>query len=435
MTDPDNRMKNSPFPVIEYSLQQARVAIAAQICPLEPEKIPVFQALGHITAEPIYAVRPKPFYSQSTRDGFALAARPAAENAAFAEFQVIGEIPAGCTEHRQVQAGQAYRIMTGAMIPSGCVRVVPFEVCREKGGSVLIPTAELSRHGGYIRQQGRDIREGQLLVAAGIRLQPDHLLLLAENGAQEIMVSRQPGVAVICTGSELVRSEGALQPGRKISGNEILLSSLLEVRGCHCLRTAAVEDETKTAVRLIEDILGRDTPDMLLTTGGMGPGKFDLMEQVVARLGGKPVYTRLAVRPGKSTLFAMIGTTPLFALPGPPPAVRLLFHELVMPGLQRLQGLPEEEVFSESLADAVLTAPVRFRRNTPLSLKGAMAELRKGRLQVRPAEQGEPANAILHLDCAGKEDGGYAALEKGQQVRIRLVGPLFGAACAFCCSC
>jgi molybdopterin molybdotransferase len=314
------------------------------------------------------------------------------------------------------------------MIPSGCVRVIPFEVCREKGGSVLVPTAEFSRHGCCIRWQGRDIREGQLLVAAGTRLQPDYLLLLAENGAQDITVYKQPGAAVICSGSELVRSEGALQPGRKISGNEILLSSLLETRGCHCVRTAAVQDDTESAVRLIEHILGRDTPDIVVTTGGMGPGKFDLMEQIIARLGGKPVYNRLAVRPGKSTLFALLGTTPLFALPGPPPAVRLLFHELVLPGLQRLQGLPEEKAASCRLTDAVLAAPVRVRRNTPLSLKGAVAELRKGRLQVRPAEQGEPVNAILHLDCAGKEDGEYAEvaeLEKGHQVRIRLVGPLF----------
>jgi molybdopterin molybdotransferase len=148
------------------------------------------------------------------------------------------------------------------------------------------------------------------------------------------------------------------------------------------------------------------------------------MEQVVARLGGRPVYNRLKVRPGKATLFALIDNTPLFALPGPPPAVRLLFHELVVPGLHCLQGLPENNITSSGLVDAILTEPIGIRRTGHLALKSAVATLCNVRLQVRPAGKLEPMNAIMHLACKADGNNGRGGIEKNQRVKIRMVGPL-----------
>lgn len=425
--------------VIEYSLQEAHAAIAAELTPLPCEQVPLARALGRINAVALLAEQPKPSYTQSTRDGFALAEQPCSLDELSAAFQVSGEVAAGRLEQQRVQPGQAYRIMTGAMLPAGAVRVVPFEICQEQGSRLTVAREELGREQLYIRLQGQDIRQGQELVAAGTRLCPDHLLLSAENGTQEIQVYQRPGVAVICTGSELVQSGEALLPGQKISGNSVLLAALIQQEHCRLVRSITVRDDADMILSRLEQVLAQDTPDkpdLLISTGGTGPGKFDLIQQVVARLGGNPRYNLLKIRPGKSTLFAMLGKVPLFALPGPPPAARLLFHELVVPGLHRLQGLPDETVSSRGLADALLTEPVHVRRNGYLSLKSAVATLCNGRLQVRPAKKFERMNAIMHLTCPadgkGEENGeGNGEGETGREeramnqlVKIRLVGPV-----------
>ncbi|RWX46527.1 molybdopterin molybdotransferase [Candidatus Electrothrix aarhusensis] len=416
-------MKNNSS-TLAYSLQEAHTAIAAKLSPLAQEQVPLAQTLGRINAVSIFADHPKPSYAQSTRDGFALAEQPHSVVEGSAEFQLSGEIAAGCIEQQQVQAGQAYRIMTGAMVPCGTVRVVPFEICREKEARLSVPREELDRKELFIRPQGKDIKQGQRLVTAGTRLCPNHLLMLAENGSQEIWVHRHPRVAVICTGSELVKSGEALHLGQKISSNGVLLAAILQQEHCLLVRSVTVGDDTDMIMTRIQQILAQDKPDLMISTGGMGPGKFDLMEQVVTRLGGKPVYNRLKVRPGKATLFALIDNTPLFALPGPPPAVRLLFHELVVPGLHRLQGLLKNDIISTELVDAILTEPMGIRRTGHLVLKSAVATLCNGRLQVRPAGKLEQMNAIIHLVCEADGKAGRGEVEKNQLVKMRLVGPL-----------
>ncbi len=416
--------------ITEYSLQEAHAVIAAELRPLGQKKVPLSQALCRVNAEILFAVQAEPFYSQATRDGFALAGQPRLVDNSFAEFQIRGERAAGCTEQRVLQSGQAYRIMTGAMLPEKTARVVPFEVCQEEGPRLFVLEKELRREQLYIRPQGQDIKKGQFLIDAGTRLCSDHLFLLAESGLQQIKVSRCPRVVVLCTGNELIGAGENLLPGQKVSTNEILLASLLQEQGCCLVRSIRVQDDLDALVRQIEEVVTLDAPDLLITTGGTGPGKFDLMEQAVASLQGDPLYNLLKIRPGKSTLFALVQGVPLFALPGPPPAVRLLFHELIIPGLHRLQGVARGKLASGDLVDATLTEPVRLSRTGYLSLKTARATLSNGQVQVRPTRILEPMNAIMHLFCPAdglsKQHGcgERGEIEKDQQVKVRLIRPL-----------
>ncbi|WPD23787.1 MAG: molybdopterin molybdotransferase MoeA [Candidatus Electrothrix scaldis] len=407
----------------ECSFQEAHRAITTALQPLEQEPILLFQSLGRINGRTICAERPKPFYDQSTRDGFALAEQPSAFDASWAEFQVRGELAAGCTEQQQVVAGEAYRIMTGALPPGGTARVVPFEICREEGTKLFVPQEALLEKELHIRSQGQDVKQGQVLISAGARLCPEHLLLLAEEGVEQVAVYRRPRVAVVCTGSELIKNGENPLPGQKVSSNGMLLASLLQAEQCQVAGTETVGDDADKIIARIQEVINQEQPDLVITTGGMGPGKFDLLEQVVSRLGGKPIYNRLQIRPGKSTLFAIIGSTPLFALPGPPPAVRLLFHELIVPGLHRLQGLPSRDEPASDLVDAVVKGPVRFRRSGHLVLKSAVASVGNGQVQVRPTKRLEPMNAIMHL-AGPKEEKEHWEIAKGQQVQVRLLGSL-----------
>ncbi|MCI5224857.1 MAG: hypothetical protein D3924_19860 [Candidatus Electrothrix sp. AR4] len=136
------------------------------------------------------------------------------------------------------------------------------------------------------------------------------------------------------------------------------------------------------------------------------------------------MYNRLKVRPGKSTLFGMIGNTPFFGLPGPPPAVRILFHELVVPGLNRLQGLREDNTDSSRLVDAILAEPMSIRQTGHLGLKGAVAELSDGQVQIRPARQLEPINAIMHLKAGERGTNEREQLNTNHRVKARLIFPL-----------
>ncbi|MCI5179424.1 MAG: molybdopterin molybdenumtransferase MoeA [Candidatus Electrothrix sp. AW3_4] len=420
-------MKNDPAS-IAYSLQEAHAVIASEFKLLENhEQVSLDQALGRINAVTLFADQPEPSYSQSTRDGFALAGQPyslSSPHTSFAEFQISGEKAAGCTEEQELQPGQAYRIMTGAMLPRHTARVVPFELCLERGSRLSVPQEVLREDQLYIRFQGQNIKQGQRLITAGTQLCPDHLLLLAENGSQQVRVCRRPRVAVICTGNELIKSGEQPLCGQKVSSNEVLLASLLQEQGCCLVRSIRVKDHVKSIVKEIQKILVQDKPDLLISTGGTGSGKFDLIEQAVVCLQGNPLYNLLKIRPGKSTLFARIDGIPLFALPGPPPAVRLLFYELVVSGLDCLQGRAKAKFASSQLEDAVLTEPVRLRRTGYLALKAAKASLCNGKLQARPARPLEPINALMHLACTADKKNMRKEIAKGQQVKVRLLSSL-----------
>ena len=361
----------------------------------------LFQGHGRRAAKTLCARFPKPGYDQSTRDGYAIRGPGHL-------FQVIGEVAAGDRADREPRPGQALRIMTGAPVPAGCERVVPFEQCRERDGAVEVQEDEAP---DFIRRRGSDLEPGTVIVDSGQRLAVEHLLLLAEDGRGEIPVFARPRVMVLCTGSELVPPGQRPGPGQKVSGNGVLLRVLVEQYGGQCVRVETVADEPGLITAGLERLLA-DRPDLILTTGGMGPGRFDLLEEIFTRLRGELLYNSLKVRPGKSTLFGILAGVPLFGLPGPPPAVHLLFHELVAPALSRLQG----DVGSASaLVPARLVTGLAGGRSHHLNLKGGQVRFEAGVLTICPLRPREPMTAIMHLD------GSVRYYPAGSRVRVRLL--------------
>jgi len=392
------------------SLAGAGKCILSLLAPLDAETIPLEQALGRIPCYSLKSTRPKPSFNQSTRDGYAVAGSGEIRGASVA-FTLTGEIAAGDTAPHFLRAGQAIRIMTGARMPRGGERVIPFEECREQDGLLIVPQQYMEKKQLHIRRRGQDLAAGRVIARAGELLTPDHLLRLAENSLTEIEVHRSPRVAILCSGSELVEPGSMLRPGQKISGNSTLLQALVQEQGGYCDLVRTADDSADAIAGTLQELLAH-SPDLILTTGGMGPGKFDLMERTVRALGGTIHYSSLRVRPGKSTMFAHLETVPLFALPGPPPAVRLLFHELVRPGLHRMQGNRKPR---PDLQQAQLAEPVRSGASPHLNLKGAVAVLTGTMLFVRPAKKLETINSILHLR------GKNRTFDPGEQISLRLL--------------
>ncbi len=400
---------------LELSLRDAQHAILARITPLDQENIPLSLSLGRVPAVSLKSTVPKPVFDQSTRDGYAVAAVPASVifgRNGLVFLRLAGEAAAGGLDRLTVRRGEAVRIMTGAMLPAGTKRVVPFEMCREERGLVEMPATAFSEPRRFIRKRGSILAAGRVLVPQGRSVLPDHLSSLGENDYTALPVFRRPRVAVLCTGSELVVPGTQVRLGQKISGNSLLLGGLLAECGAEPFAQGTVRDQVDGIAGALTACLAAQ-PRLILTTGGMGPGKYDLMEHVVDRLGGIVIYRGLQVHPGKATLFALLDNVPLLALPGPPPAVRLLFHELVAPALRKMEG--RRRVYPRSVR-ARLTRTVQVKKRGRLNLKGAVLSLEKGLLQARPAAATEAINGILLLPASSRR------FAKDAEVTAHLVG-------------
>lgn len=396
------------------SLAAAQRLIISHCPTLPPESVPLAQAAGRIAALAVKAGRAVPAFPRSSMDGFAFNSRDLKNGGGETTLPVSGEIAAGATELPRLGRGLAIAVMTGAAIPHGADQVAPFEHCRREGTLALI--AARPRPGAFIRAKGADLARGRVIVRAGEEIKPQRLPLLAESGAGGIPVTTRPEIALLSTGSELLNPGDNLLPGQIIGGNRFLLAALLNRAGAAVHDCGLVADDCdKISARLAEALAGPS--HAVITTGGMGPGNYDLMPLVFARLGIKPLYTELAVRPGRATLFGLLGGKAAFALPGPPPAVFLLFHELVFPGIMAMQG---RRLPLPPLATAVLQEELALKKTGLVNLKGAVASLNGNSLAVRPAGRIEPANAIIHLPANRK------ILRPGERVRVRLVDRVDG---------
>ncbi|MDH3349462.1 MAG: molybdopterin molybdotransferase MoeA, partial [Desulfobulbaceae bacterium] len=294
--------------MMEISLHEARRRIRSITKALPAQTLSLSQALSCCLVEDISLVHGKPAFDQSTRDGFALAApennsHEIHPNKEFT-YSIVGEIAAGDVGQSSLQPGTAYRIMTGAKPPSGVSHVIPFELVREESGQVFVPATMIGDN-SYIRREGCEFKSGELVVSKGVPLEPGSLMALAADGVEQVNVHRRPLVLVVCTGTELVRP--GLSPGsvEKVSSNGVLLASLLSQSGVDCRTVDPVSDDIEELRNVLRE-LEKTGPDMIITTGGMGPGKYDNLERVFLSLDGVVHYNRLRMRPGKATMFGSL---------------------------------------------------------------------------------------------------------------------------------
>ncbi|MFN2369254.1 MAG: molybdopterin-binding protein [Desulfurivibrionaceae bacterium] len=220
---------------------------------------------------------------------------------------------------------------------------------------------------------------------------------------------------MICTGSELVSREQPPRPGQVISGNRLLLDGLIRSAGGVTESRATVPDRTETIAAKLAELIGARIP-LIITTGGVGPGKFDLMREVFSTLKIRTVYDSLQIRPGRATMLGVLADSMIFALPGPPPAVNLLFHELVKPALLKSGGGrgPFHKALQAELAETITREPGNL-----LLLKEGEYSVSKAKLQVRPASGKAEANCILPLSPGSK------LFEKGELLTIHPTAQLF----------
>ncbi|MDH5524837.1 MAG: molybdopterin molybdotransferase MoeA [Desulfobulbaceae bacterium] len=394
------------------TLSAAQKLILSQVTTLAAENIPLSKANNRVAAAALTAPSSVPAFPRSAMDGFAVNSRDLKKSREEVRLAIIGEVAAGCTELPRLSRGAAIRIMTGGAIPPGADQVVQVERCKSDRHQAMISLAP--KPGAFIRHRGADLKKGQTIVRAGAPIAPQHLALLAESGINSLAAVRRPNMAILCTGSELLETNATPETGQIIGGNRYLLAALAKDAGARPQDMGLVADKLEKIVNSLKDIL-QGPADIIITTGGMGPGKYDLLPQAFAQIGIKTLYHDLAVRPGRSTMFGIYGNKAVFALPGPPPAVFLLFHELVKPALKKMQGCATP---LSAVRRAMLTEEIVIKKKGVMNLKGAVAKIAGQKLMVRPARNLEPANSIIHIPAHRR------GLAPSSMVNLRLLAPL-----------
>ena len=366
------------------SVADAQAAVLRDVAPLPGEAVPLPRVVGRVLAEDIIAEIDSPPFDKSMMDGFALRAADTVGGADTAggavRLTVLETVTAGRLPTRTVEPGTGTRIMTGAPLPAGADAVVPVEQTQSGGDSaadtVLVNTTVQA--GAHILRRGASLKAGETVYAAGRRLRPHDLGVLAELGVSAVPVRRRPRVAILATGDELVPPNATPGPGQIRNSNESLLIGLVAAVGGEPLPLGIARD---TPDDLRTHILRGLNADLLLLSGGVSAGTLDLVPQTLAAAGVQPVFHKVNVKPGKPVYFGRQRDrgTLVFGLPGNPVSVLVCFELFARPALAALLGQEPPVPLR-----AMLTIPFENRGDRPTYHPAALAVDTSGRLTVTP---------------------------------------------------
>ncbi len=383
-----------PYPREGLPLEEARRQVLADLTPLAgSERLPLQQALGRVSAEPVLAAEAVPGFRASIMDGYALAATSVLQVGH--SWPLVGRSAPGAPYPRALAEGEAIRILTGAPLPEGATRVLPQELVAVDGERL-----SLMREAGanpWIRAADEEAAAGQELLGAGVRLGPADLGRLASCGVAELVVRRRPRVGLLITGDELVPAGSARGPGQIWESNGTLLVALLERLGLAVAERRVVADQPAALRAALLDLAAGC--DLVVSTGGVSAGDSDWIRPLLAEL-GSVAFWKLFLKPGRPFAFGRLGDgvagTPFFGLPGNPVAAAITALQLLLPALQVLEGAPVQPL-----------PRLKVRLAADLKRGSGRPELARACLQVGP-------------------DGELLALVGGSQASSR-IGSLQGA--------
>jgi len=345
--------------------------ILGTITPLAPAEAGLGDAGGLVLAEDVSAASPLPSFDNSGMDGYAVRV---ADVAAATEqdpvtLPVTAEVAAGDTGAYTLRPGTAIKIMTGAMLPHHAEAVVPVEWT--DGGSTQVRIRAGAEYGQAVRLTGEDAKAGQVLVAAGTRLRPMHVAVIAAAGRGSVLVRPRPRVMVLSTGNELAEPGTPVVPGRIWDSNSFMLAAAAREAGCLARRQVALPDHPDELLPAIEDQLAR--ADLMITTGGVSMGgEHDVVKAALQRL-GTVRFRKVAMQPGMPQGFGTIARVPIFTLPGNPVSAYVSFQVFARPAIGALQGddgLGLEQIRAE------LTGPLRSPAGRRSFLRGVLDRTR-----------------------------------------------------------
>jgi molybdopterin molybdotransferase len=321
---------NPMLPYAEARLKVIEIAGALRR-PARRETIEIEQAFGRVLGSEVRADRDYPPFNRSTRDGFAVRAADTA--APGARLECIGELRAGGSFEGTVEPGQCVEIMTGASVPAGTDAVAMIEHTKRDGRTITLERA--AQIGDHIVVRGSEARAGAKLVAANTRIGYAEMALAAQAGTTRLEVFAKPRLAILSTGDEVVDARATPGPLQVRNSNGISIEVLARTAGAEPIQLGNAPDEKVALRKDIERGLGAD---VLVLSGGVSMGKYDLVEQVLSDLGAEFHFTGVAIRPGRPAVFATCRDKLVFGLPGNPVSTMVTFELFVLPAIDLLSG-------------------------------------------------------------------------------------------------
>jgi len=325
------------------SVAEALDHVLARAAPLPPETVPLDAALHRMLAAELNALRTQPPADVSAMDGYAVRTADVAKVPA--RLRVIGEVAAGRPFTAKVGGGEAARIFTGGVVPSGADTIVVQEITERAGDAVTVlkPVSK----GRHIRRQGLDFRRGDSLFAAGHRLTARDLALIAGMNHPIVPVHRRPIVALFATGDELVPPGAEPGPGQIVYSNGFALAALARQEGAAVIDLGLVRDDFEETAMAIRNARAR-AADILVTTGGASVGEYDLVHKAFAAEGMDLSFWKVAMRPGRPLMHGRLGSMHVLGLPGNPVSSYVCAFLFLVPLIRRMSGRADLTVPTES---------------------------------------------------------------------------------------
>lgn len=337
--------------------------ILDQIRELPAENVPIAHALGRVLASDVVANESLPPFANSSMDGYAVRATDVAHASRSQPVQLAVDdtILAGSVPTQRLDPGQAARIMTGAPLPEGADAVVPVEDTDDRWESTgevndrdAVRIFRAVRASDYVRPVGEDVRKGDRVLRARTVLRPQDIGILVALGQADVRVVRQPRVAIVSTGDELVELDEPPAPGKIRNSNSYVLAGLVTALNGIPLMLPTARD-SRDSVRAVFQRALAQQPDMIVSSAGVSVGTHDVVRSVVDTLGHVEVW-RVNLRPGKPLTFGRVQDVPFFGLPGNPVSAMVTFDIFTRPALLRQMGLDSHMVLMD---EAVLGETLR----------------------------------------------------------------------------
>ncbi|MBP1932694.1 gephyrin-like molybdotransferase Glp [Ammoniphilus resinae] len=394
--------------------------------PGKVEEIDLFDCYHRVLAEDILASHSVPFFNRSAMDGFAISSSDSigATREKPKALKVVDRLAAGDVARVPVTPGHAIRIMTGAAMPEGANAVVMLEKVTEKEtfAEKWIEFYEEIEPGKHVSQIGEDLTKGELVVAKGTRISEGDLALLATFGSRRVAVQKQPVIGIYATGAELLQVEEALQPGKIRNSNSVMIMGQVRKYGGVPKLLGIIPDRKEEAVKAIGSALSE--VDMIVTTGGVSVGDYDLMLDVYEELGADFIFDRVAMRPGKPTTVAAVHGKLIFGLSGNPAACFVGFELFAKPALLSYQGFD-----ASGLDGFEATIAEDFSSQSPfLTFIRAIAYIEHGIVKVMPMHKNRASmlSSLGQSNCFILVQPGSVTVQENEKVQILLFAPFAG---------
>lgn len=391
--------------------EQARCKVIEKIgkrTSRKTEPVRVWDALGFVLAQEVKTDREYPPFNRATRDGYAVFA---ADAKAGAKLRCTGEIKAGDRVTKELWAETCVQIMTGAAVPSGADAVVMIEQTKRDGDEVRFDRDAVP--GQNIVPHGSEARAGQTILSPGMRLGYAELALAAQVGAVELQCVQKPRVAILSTGDEVVPVDSLPARFQIRNSNSVSLASQVRLAGGRpVLLGNAMDREDDLSAKIKRGL----QEDLLVLSGGVSMGKYDLVESVLCGMGAEFYFDSVAIRPGKPAVFGKCGETFVFGLPGNPVSTMVTFDLFVTPAVDLLSGSEPRPL---PFVQARLTEPLQERPGLTHFLP-ARANWQAENLEVRTLKwqgSGDVA-ALAKANCFVVVPADKERIEIGENVAV-----------------